>query len=100
MDGIATPHLRLARDFDVPAIEALMQASIRAIFTRTAVLLVSFLARPILAMALGLGAYFLLPHLKGHELSLLVWGAVFYLILLAVESRVVSRRESGATAGR
>ena len=27
-------------------------------------------------------------------------GAVFYLILLAVESRVVSRRESGATAGR
>lgn len=72
----------------------------RSEFTRTAVLLVSFLARPILAMALGLGAYFLLPHLKGHELSLLVWGTVFYLILLAVESRVVSRRASGATAGR
>lgn len=72
----------------------------RSEWTRTAVLLVSFLARPILAFVLGICVYFLLPHLKGHELSLLVWGAVFYLILLAVESRVVSRRVSGATAGR
>ena len=72
----------------------------RSEWTRTAVLLVSFLARPILAIVLGICVYFLLPHLKGRELSLLVWGAVFYLILLAVESRVVSRRVSGATAGR
>lgn len=32
MERSATRHLRLARDSDVPAIEALMQASIRAIF--------------------------------------------------------------------
>ena len=68
--------------------------------TRTGALLASFLVRPILAIGLGFTVYVLLPHLKGHELSLLVWGAMFYLILLAAESLVVSRRATRATAGR
>jgi hypothetical protein len=29
-----------------------------------------------------------------------VWGAMFYLILLAVETRLVSRRLAGTAAGR
>ena len=70
----------------------------RSDYVRTAVLLVSFLARLILVIGLGFAVYLLLPHLKGHELSLLVWGAIFYLILLVAESRVISRRMSGATA--
>lgn len=68
--------------------------------TRTGVLLVSFLARPLLVAGLGVAAYFLLPDLRGRELALLVWGSVFYLILLAAESRVVSRRLAGPPAGR
>ena len=75
-------------------------ARTRSEFTRTAVLLVSSLARLFLVIGLGFAVYFLFPHLKGHELSLLVWGAVFYLVLLAAESRLVSRRMAGATAGR
>jgi hypothetical protein len=72
----------------------------RSEYTRTAVLLVSFLARLFVVVGLGFVAYFLLPHLRGHELSLLVWGAMFYLILLAAETRLVSRRLAGTTAGR
>jgi hypothetical protein len=41
-----------------------------------------------------------LPGLRGRELSFVLWGAVFYLLLLAVETRVVSRRLAGVTAGR
>jgi len=67
--------------------------------TQTGVLLASFLIRPLVALALGLAAYYLYPPLKGRELSLLVWGAVFYLIVLAAESYVVSRQVSGSTAG-
>lgn len=66
----------------------------------TGVLLVSFLVRPVVAMGLGLAAYYLLPGLEGRALALLVWGALFYLILLATESVVVSRRVAGTTAGR
>lgn len=67
---------------------------------QTGVLLVSFLVRPVVAMGLGLAAYYLLPDLQGRAPALLVWGALFYLILLATESVVVSRRVAGATAGR
>jgi hypothetical protein len=67
---------------------------------RTGVLLASFLVRPLLAIGLGFVVYVLLPHLKGRELSLLVWGAMFYLILLAAESAVVSRRVAGSNTGR
>ena len=75
-------------------------ARTRSEYTRTAVLLVSSLARLFLVIGLGFVVYLLFPHLKGHEVSLLVWGAVFYLVLLVAESRLVSRRMAGATAGR
>jgi hypothetical protein len=75
-------------------------ARTRSEYTRTAVLLVSTLARLFLVIGLGFAVYFLFPHLKGHEVSLLVWGAVFYLVLLFAESRLVSRRMAVATAGR
>ncbi len=68
--------------------------------TQMGVLLASFLVRPLVALALGLAVYYLFPPLKGRELSLLVWGAVFYLIILAAESYVVSRQVAGSTAGR
>jgi hypothetical protein len=67
---------------------------------RTGVLLASFLVRPLLAIGLGFVVYVLMPDLKGRELSLLVWGAMFYLILLVAESLVVSRRVADANAGR
>jgi hypothetical protein len=72
----------------------------RSEYTRTAVLLVSFLARLFLVLGLAFSVYMLLPYLKGHELSLALWGALFYLVLLAAESLVVSRRVATATAGR
>jgi hypothetical protein len=67
---------------------------------QTGVVLVSFVVRPVVAIGLGLAAYYLLPDLRGRAVALLVWGALFYLILLATESVVVSRRVAGATAGR
>lgn len=68
--------------------------------TQMGVLLASFLIRPLVALALGAAAYYLFPPLKGRAVSLLVWGAVFYLIVLAAESYVVSRQVAGSTAGR
>jgi hypothetical protein len=68
--------------------------------TQMGVLLASFLIRPLVALALGLLAYKLYPPLQGRELSLLVWGTVFYLILLAAESYVVSRQVAGSNASR
>ncbi|HKB02094.1 MAG TPA: hypothetical protein VKD90_07735 [Gemmataceae bacterium] len=67
---------------------------------QTGVVLVSFVVRPVVAFGLGLAAYYLLPDLRGRVVPLLVWGALFYLILLATESVVVSRRVAGATADR
>jgi len=67
---------------------------------QTGVVLASFLIRPLLALGLGFGIYVLLPHLRGRELSLLIWGAVFYLLILGAESYVVSRQLAGSTAGR
>ena len=72
----------------------------RSEYTRTAALVISFVARLFLVVGLGFTVYLVSPDLKGHELSFVLWGAMFYLILLAVESRVVSRRLAGATAGR
>ena len=72
----------------------------RSEYTRTAVLAISSVARLFLVIGLGFVVYLLSPHLKGHELSFVLWGALFYLILLAAESRVVSRRLAGAAAGR
>jgi len=72
----------------------------RSEYTRTAALVISFVARLFLVVGLGFTVYLVSPYLKGHELSFVLWGAMFYLILLAVESRVVSRRLAGATAGR
>jgi len=53
-----------------------------------------------LLLALGLAAYYLYPPLQGRGVSLLVWGTVFYLILLAAESYVVSRQVAGSNASR
>jgi len=72
----------------------------RSEYTQTAVLLISFVARLFLVLGLGFSVYLLSPYLKGHELSFVLWGAMFYLLLLGVESRVVSRRIAGATPGR
>jgi hypothetical protein len=72
----------------------------RSEYTQIAVLVISFVARLFLVIGLGFAAYLILPGLKGHELAFVLWGAVFYLILLAAESRMVSRRLAGATAGR
>jgi hypothetical protein len=72
----------------------------RSEYTRTAVLAISSVARLFLAIGLGFVVYLLSPHLRGHELSFVLWGALFYLVLLAAESRVVSRRLAGVTAGR
>jgi hypothetical protein len=72
----------------------------RSEYTRTAVLAISSVARLFLVIGLGFIVYLLSPHLKGHELSFVLWGALFYLILLAAESRLVSRRMAGAPAGR
>jgi hypothetical protein len=72
----------------------------RSEYTRTAVLAISSVARLFLVVGLGFIVYLVSPHLKGHELSFVLWGALFYLILLAAESRLVSRRMAGATAGR
>lgn len=68
--------------------------------TQMGVLLTLFLIRPLVALGLGLAVYYLLPDLRGRALSLLVWGALFYLIILAAESYVVSRQVAGSTAGR
>lgn len=72
----------------------------RSEYTQVAALVISFVARLFLVIGLGFAAYLILPGLKGHELSFVLWGAVFYLLLLAVETRVVSRRLAGVTAGR
>ena len=72
----------------------------RSEYARAAALLIMFVARLFLVLGLGFTVYLLSPHLKGHELSFVLWGAMFYLILLVVETRVVSRRLAGATAGR
>jgi hypothetical protein len=72
----------------------------RSEYTQTAALAISFVARLFVVIGLGFAAYLVLPGLKGHELSFVLWGAVFYLILLAAESRLVSRRLAGVTAGR
>ena len=72
----------------------------RSEYTQVAALVISFVARLFLVIGLGCAADLVLPGLKGHELSFVLWGAVFYLLLLAVETRVVSRRLAGVTAGR
>jgi len=72
----------------------------RSEYTRTAVLAISSVGRLFLVIGLGFVVYLVSPHLKGHELSFVLWGALFYLILLAAESRLVSRRTAGAPAGR
>jgi hypothetical protein len=72
----------------------------RSEYVRTAVLLVTFVARLFLVLGLGFAVYLLSPHLKGHELAYVLWGAMFYLIFLVAESRLVSRRMAGAPAGR
>jgi hypothetical protein len=72
----------------------------RSEYTQTAALVISFVARLFVVIGLGFAAYLVLPGLKGHELSFVLWGAVFYLILLAAESRLVSRRLAGVTSGR
>lgn len=87
----------------VPNLLALVVAGLvrgKSQLTQVGVLLASFLIRPLVALALGLAAYYLYPPLQGRALSLLVWGAVFYLIVLAAESYVVSRQVAGSTAGR
>ena len=87
----------------VPNLLALAVAGLvrtRSQLTQTGVLLASFLVRPLVALALGLAAYYSFPPLQGRGLSLLVWGAVFYLILLAAESYVVSRQVAGSNASR
>jgi hypothetical protein len=72
----------------------------RSEYTQIAGLVISFVARLFLVIGLGFVAYLILPGLKGHEVSFVLWGALFYLLLMAVESRVVWRRLAGATAGR
>lgn len=72
----------------------------RSEYVRTAALLISFVARLFLVLGLGFAVYRLLPHLKGHELAFVLWGATFYLIFLFAESRLVSRRMAGPDAGR
>ena len=72
----------------------------RSLTAQTGVLLASFLVRPLLSVGLGLSAYYLLPDLRGRALSLLVWGALFYIILLVAESAVVARRAAGSLTGR
>lgn len=72
----------------------------RSEYFQTAVLLISFVARLFLVLGLGFSVYLMSPYLKGHELSFVLWGAMFYLLLLGVESRVVSRRTASATPGR
>src|SRR5262249_20056930 len=67
---------------------------------RTAALVISFVARLFVVLGLGFAVYLSSPHLKGQERSFVLWGAVCSLLLLAAESRVVSRRMAGATAGR
>ena len=67
---------------------------------QTAVVLGSFLARPLVTFALGLAAYYLIPSLGGRAVPLLVWGTVFYLVTLAAESFVISRQLRGSPAGR
>ncbi len=67
---------------------------------RTGVIVASFVFRPFMALGLGFCFYVLMPVLHGRELSLLLWGAVFYLIILGAESYVVSRQVAGSTAGR
>ena len=87
----------------VPNLLALAVAGLvrgKSQLTQTGVLLASFLVRPLVALALGLAAYYLYPPLQGRGLSLVVWGAVFYLILLAAESYVVSRQVAGSNASR
>jgi len=86
-----------------PNLLALLVAELvrtRSEYTRTAVLAISFAARLILVIGLGFTVYLVSPHLKGRELSFVLWGGLFYLILLAAEARVVSRRMAGAAAGR
>lgn len=67
---------------------------------RTGVIVASFVFRPLIALGLGFGLYVVLPALHGRELSLLLWGALFYVILLGAESYVVSRQVAGSNAGR
>lgn len=86
-----------------PNLLALLVAELvrtRSEYTQTAVLLISFVGRLFAVIGLGFTVYLLSPHLKGHELSFVLWGALFYLILLAVESRLISRRLASTAAGR
>jgi len=68
--------------------------------TQTGVVLASFLIRPLIALGLGFAVYYAWPELKGHEVSLLLWGVMFYLLLLIAESYVVSRQVADSNAGR
>jgi hypothetical protein len=84
----------------VPNLLALAVAGLvrgRSQLTQTGVLLGSFLVRPLVALGLGVAAYYGYPPLQGRGVSLLVWGAVFYLILLGAESYVVSRQVANAS---
>lgn len=97
---VTVPALLVCLAPNLLALGAVELARGRGQTVQTGVVLVSFLVRPVVAMGLGLAAYYLLPDLQGRAPALLVWGALFYLILLAAESVVVSRRVAGATAGR
>jgi hypothetical protein len=97
---VTVPALVVCLAPNLLALGAAELAQARGQTVQTAVVLVSFVVRPVVAFGLGLAAYYLLPDLQGRAVALLVWGALFYLILLAAESVVVSRRVAGATAGR
>ena len=97
---VTVPALLVCLAPNLLALGAVELARARGQTVQTGVVLVSFLVRPVAAMGLGLAAYYLLPDLRGRAVPLLVWGALFYLVLLATESVVVSRRVAGATAGR
>ncbi len=67
--------------------------------TQLGVVLGSFVFRPFVTLGLGFGVYFLIPALAGRAVALLVWGTVFYLVTLTVESLVASRQVRESTAG-
>ena len=97
---VTVPALVVCLAPNLLALGAVELARARGQTVQTGVVLVSFLVRPAVAIGLGLAAYYLVPDLRGRAVPLLVWGALFYLVLLAAETVVVSRRVAGASAGR
>jgi len=98
--GVTLPALVVCLAPNLLALGVAELLKTRSEYTQVAALVISFVARLFLVIGLGFAAYWVLPGLKGHELSFVLWGAVFYLLLLAVESRLVTRRLAGLTAGR